>query len=100
MKKFLIDVIKLIEIVGSYCENDEFYTDPYTGYWAWLYVISKALELFDTLFLVLRKRPLIFLHYYHHSVTFLFTQFVYPKEQAWLRWMATLNLMVHTVMYL
>jgi elongation of very long chain fatty acids protein 6 len=49
--------------VGSYCNNLDYYTDPTTGYWGWMFVMSKAPELGDTLFLVLRKRPVIFMHW-------------------------------------
>lgn len=31
------------------------------------------MELGDTLFIVLRKRPLIFLHYYHHVAVLIYT---------------------------
>lgn len=34
-----------------------------TGLWAFLFVLSKIVELGDTAFLVLRKRPIIFLHW-------------------------------------
>lgn len=49
---------------GSYCFNANYYTDPLTGYWGWMFVMSKAPELGDTMFLILRKRPVIFLHWY------------------------------------
>jgi len=95
----LIWAVKNLGIVGSYCDNAEYYDDPYTGYWGWLFVISKAPELGDSLFLVLRKRPVIFMHWYHHALTFLYAQITYSKQQAWCRWALALNLMVHTVMY-
>ena len=38
-----------------------------TGFWTFLFVLSKVPELVDTLFIVLRKQELIFLHWYHHA---------------------------------
>jgi hypothetical protein len=95
----LIAVISDKGIVGSYCDNVNYYTDPLTGYWGWLFVVSKAPELGDSLFLVLRKRPLIFMHWYHHALTFLYAQITYSREQAWSRWALAMNLLVHTAMY-
>jgi len=86
-------------LTGSYCDNLTYYTDPSTGYWGWMFVMSKAPELGDTLFLVLRKRPVIFMHWYHHALTFVYAQVTYSEMQAWCRWSLALNLFVHTVMY-
>lgn len=55
--------IRTTGLVGSYCNNLDYYTDPSTGYWGWMFVMSKAPELGDTLFLVLRKRPVSFRQY-------------------------------------
>ena len=40
-----------------------------TGFWVQLFIFSKPLELFDTYFIVVRKRPLIFLHWYVGEMT-------------------------------
>jgi elongation of very long chain fatty acids protein 6 len=85
--------------VGSYCHNGDYYTDPMTGYWGWMFVMSKMPELGDTVFLILRKKPVIFLHWYHHALTFLYATLTYAEMQAWCRWSLALNLSVHTVMY-
>jgi hypothetical protein len=37
--------------------------DRVSGFWALMFVLSKVPELGDTIFIVLRKQPLIFLHW-------------------------------------
>jgi NADH:ubiquinone oxidoreductase subunit 6 (subunit J) len=49
---------------------------------------------------VLRKKPVIFLHWFHHVTVLLYCWHAYHHEVAAGMWFATMNFSVHSVMYL
>lgn len=64
-----------------------------------LFIWSKIPELLDTVFIVLRKKPLIFLHWYHHISVLLFCWNAYVTESSAGLYFVAMNYTVHTVMY-
>jgi hypothetical protein len=62
-------IIKMLEQGERYMyctPGGDYYLFGPTGVWMALFCLSKIPELMDTVFLVIRKRPVIFLHWWHH----------------------------------
>ena len=60
----LLSVLYTEGFVYTVCEKPTtWYGSSASGLWTWIFIMSKAPELLDTLFVVLRKKPLIFLHW-------------------------------------
>lgn len=64
-----------------------------------LFILSKIPELVDTVFIVLRKKPLIFLHWYHHVTVLLYCWNAYVTESGAGLYFVSMNYTVHAVMY-
>ncbi|KAI6233451.1 GNS1 SUR4 membrane protein domain containing protein [Aphelenchoides fujianensis] len=69
------------------------------GFWSFVFGCSKLLELGDTLFIVLRKRPLIFLHYYHHAAVVVYSAHSAAEHAAPAQAYGIMNMFVHWIMY-
>ena len=82
---------------GSIC--GDVLTGGQRGLWAFLFCFSKFPELVDTLFIVLRKQKLIFLHWYHHVTVFIYCWYHYAVQLRPAQWFVTLNFVVHSIMY-
>lgn len=85
--------------IHFYFFNSFIEQDRVSGFWTWLFVLSKLPELGDTVFIVLRKQPLIFLHWYHHITVLIYSWFSYTEYTASARWFIVMNYFVHSVMY-
>ncbi|NWU19533.1 ELOV6 protein, partial [Dyaphorophyia castanea] len=79
--------------------TQSFYVHPVSKFWIYLFVLSKLVELGDTLFIVLRKKKLLFIHWYHHLVTLILAWHSYKDMVIGVGWNAALNLSVHCLMY-
>lgn len=79
--------------------SDVAYQSGASGVWLHLFVYSKYFELFDTVLLVLRKKPVIFLHWYHHATVLMFTVDALAHRQTSPQFFVAMNYSVHAVMY-
>jgi len=104
----LVLLVLITSIIGkAFVDNDLFYVlcSPELGkigeleFYYYINYLLKYYELLDTVFLVVNKKPLDFLHVYHHSATLVlcYTQLWGNNTVQWLP--ITANLIVHTVMY-
>jgi hypothetical protein len=86
---------------GALCTRDrgQHFRSGQPGLWMFLFMLSKVPELLDTAFLVLRKRPVIFLHWYHHASVLLYCWLAYGWRSNLGLVFATMNYAVHSVMY-
>ncbi|XP_063378954.1 very long chain fatty acid elongase 6 [Cydia fagiglandana] len=94
-----IHVLRNYGIYHSVCVPSFIEADKVSGFWTWMFVLSKVPELGDTVFIVLRKKPLIFLHWYHHITVLLYSWFSFTEYTSSARWFVVINYCVHSVMY-
>jgi len=73
--------------------------DKVPFFWMKLFVWSKYFELIDTAFLILRKRPVALLHWYHHASVLVFTWNAMSTLAALGQWFTVMNYAVHSLMY-
>ncbi|KAK8773129.1 hypothetical protein V5799_012374 [Amblyomma americanum] len=95
----LVHVLREFGFSHSVCNNSYIEHDRVSGFWTWMFVLSKVPELGDTVFIILRKRELIFLHWYHHVTVLVFSWYFYQQHIAPARWYVVMNYVVHSLMY-
>ena len=71
----------------------------WNGLWVQLFIFSKIPELGDTFFIIARKRPLLFLHWYHHVTVLLYCWHSFATGAPQALYFVAMNYSVHTVMY-
>ncbi|XP_023214354.1 elongation of very long chain fatty acids protein 6-like, partial [Centruroides sculpturatus] len=105
----IISVLRCLPAVYYYVTRYSFYQivcdkslielRPETIFWIMLFSLSKVWELGDTLLIVLRKRKLMFLHWYHHVATLIAIWYTRSKEGSFGICFGFMNIVVHSFMY-
>ena len=93
----LVYVIRKYGWEYSMCSPSYFYGP--ISFWAYMFTVSKVYELGDTIFIILRKQQLIFLHWYHHVSVLIYVWYSYTDHTAPGRWFMVMNYTVHAFMY-
>jgi elongation of very long chain fatty acids protein 6 len=96
----LLSMLLTVPVIDTMCTHPaESWGNGSTGFWVMLFIFSKVPELMDTVFIVLRKRPLIFLHWYHHLTVLLYCWHAYATQSAAGLYFVAMNYTVHAIMY-
>jgi len=97
---------QLVHNLGSYTLEENLCWDPQmtygsgsTGLWVQLFILSKFPELVDTFFIIIHKKKLIFLHWYHHITVLLYCWHSYVTTSPPGIFFVVMNYGVHAIMY-
>uniref|UniRef100_A0A7S2N486 Elongation of fatty acids protein n=1 Tax=Helicotheca tamesis TaxID=374047 RepID=A0A7S2N486_9STRA len=96
----LIHNLTNMSLRDNLCSDPEkTYGSGSSGLWVQLFILSKFPELLDTFFIVINKKPLIFLHWYHHITVLLYCWHSYVKTSPSGLFFVVMNYSVHASMY-
>jgi len=94
------DLAKTEGLMSLLCEMKPNAVNGRIGFWIYMFYVSKYYEFADTIIMALKKKPIIFLHMFHHTL-------VVPCTWMWLSdqwlvgawWCVNVNSLVHAFMY-
>lgn len=92
-----VDMLYTQGLDYSICEAK--YDYGIIGEWSSLFVISKMVDLFDTAFIILRKQNLLFLHWYHHTASLIYSWHSFKELASTGRFFSVMNISAHALMY-
>ena len=106
LRGFMITATQLAHNLYYYGFHDTINGDPLSmlgagssTHWVFCFILSKFVELFDTFFIVVHKKKLMFLHWYHHITVLLFCWYSWVNEQSMGIIFCAVNFGVHSIMY-
>jgi len=103
---FLRTMPQVLHNAYHYSMQDNVCNSPYqmvgigpVANWGFWFMLSKFAELFDTFFIVIHKKPLIFLHWYHHITVLYCCWHTWVNETPTGLIFCAVNFGVHAIMY-
>ena len=97
--KSMQDIFFLIQKFSVHASICRYFPRPSRGFWTTLFTLSKLLEFGDTAFLIIRKRRIIFLHWYHHISVLWVSWIATATGSSMGRYFMAMNSFVHVFMY-
>jgi fatty acid elongase 3 len=94
-----IQLVQQDDITALFCNRDRSSAKGIMYWSLYMYYLSKFPELIDTVILVLKKKRVIFLHWYHHSIVILLTWTWMDGKLSFGIFGLFLNTLVHVFMY-
>lgn len=96
----LVHNLATLTLRENLCANPQAtYGSGSTGLWVQLFILSKFPELIDTVFIIVNKKKLIFLHWYHHITVLLYCWHSYVTKSPPGIFFVVMNYTVHASMY-
>jgi len=86
-------------LFGLYCSRNHMNSQGPIYFWLYIYYLSKYYELLDTLFIVLKKKPITFLHVFHHSTVVAMVWLWIDENLIYASLGMAFNTFVHIIMY-
>lgn len=99
MCRAIPETVHLLQNYGLYtalCNSNQ---NSIMSFWCWAFTLSKAVELIETLFIVLMKRPVTPLQTIHHTLTLVSVWYYYIIQASIGRLTIVTNFTVHAFMY-
>nr|XP_033205402.1 elongation of very long chain fatty acids protein 6-like [Bombus vancouverensis nearcticus] len=83
----------------SICLPSNYFQNPVSGFWSLALVILKFIQMFDTMFIVLQKQEMTFLHVYRHLSIIIYFYFTYTETTAAMRWVSVMEYFINFCIY-
>ncbi|XP_043604082.1 elongation of very long chain fatty acids protein 6-like [Bombus pyrosoma] len=83
----------------SVCIPSNYFPNSVSGFWTWALILLKLVQLCDTIFIVLQKQEVTYVHVYNHICIIPYFCFTYMEVTAAMRWFSVMEYFINSCMY-